>query len=510
MKVLLARIATQKAVGLYIGERDITVSHVAATLLGPVEIACHSEHYEFEQFPEVLARLLQPLCAGRKRRRLPVALGLPALRVFFSTRPIRTTNVDASPEVLLHEVLQSPSVCIDDMVVDLIKAEPGTRKLASIVSCRKKYLSGLLAGLEGQPLRLVRAEPAPCALLRAAGRLHPAPRRARTVLRIFLSDTQGLAVVTAANLPVVWRLFNLPPGEEFSVLRSTARSLQALLVHCGVDSALDAVLVHGRPDLHDVLATEEFQPQPGVRVTCTEGPALNNAATAFGLALGCLNPPGEAFDLAHSLKPRASLWEVFPWGEAALQIAMLVCLALILLVRSHAVKDDYEAVQAENARRAALTSLPESQLLKEKKDLEQRVEAVRKFLASRVLWSSYTHDVANRLPAGATLSSFQGLCELEFLGKQKEAAVKPKKSFTLRAEAPIPRDGSTPQEIDRFLSSLRGHPLLQRDFPLVELADIKWAEAVAGAKPRAHFTVVCLPKVEKASPKAGDGKTAER
>src|SRR5262249_41007675 len=157
-----------------------------------------------------------------------------------STRPIRTANTNASPQVLLHEVLQSPNINIDDMAVEVIKAEPGKRKVASIVSCRKKYLSGLLAALEGCGVRPFRAEPEPCALLRAAAYQPRAPRKAKTVLRIFLGDGQGLAVVAAGHLSIIWRTFGLSPGGEGSAIRSTIRSLQTVVKHCGIEMALDA------------------------------------------------------------------------------------------------------------------------------------------------------------------------------------------------------------------------------------------------------------------------------
>jgi hypothetical protein len=189
-------------------------------------------------------------------------------------------------------------------------------------------------------------------------------------------------------------------------------------------------------------------------------------------------------------------------------------MGLFLLVRSWSLDESYASIQAENAQRELLTSVPAAQLEKEKKDLEQKVEAVRRFVGSRILWTSYTHDISARLPDSATLNSFYGLCELEFFGKQKEGVLKPKKSFVVRAAAPIARDGSTPKEIDRFLISLRGHPLLKRDFPLVELADIKWFQPNITAQPNALFTVVCLPKSEKGPSKSsegkGDGKVAQK
>ena len=58
-----------------------------------------------------------------------------------------------------------------------------------------------------------------------------------------------------------------------------------------------------------------------------------------------------------------------------------------------------------------------------------------------------------------------------------------------------------------MLDSLRENELLKHDFPLVELADIKWFQPFIGAKPTAFFTVVCLPKPTNAgapAPAVGD------
>src|SRR5262249_48046766 len=147
------------------------------------------------------------------------------------------------------EVLQSPNICIDDMVVEVIKAQPGKRKLASIVSCRKKYLAGLLETLDGMGVHPFRTEPAPCAILRAATRAQRTPRRSKTLLRIILGENQGLSIVTAGELLVMWRFFNFAPAQEGDAICSAFRAMQALIVHCGIETPIDAVIVHGRSDL---------------------------------------------------------------------------------------------------------------------------------------------------------------------------------------------------------------------------------------------------------------------
>ena len=57
-----------------------------------------------------------------------------------------------------------------------------------------------------------------------------------------------------------------------------------------------------------------------------------------------------------------------------------------------------------------------------------------------------------------------------------------------------------PQEIEAFLESLRNVELLRRDFPQVQIAEIKWRRE--GESEIAMFTVVALPK--KKSTGGGD------
>lgn len=504
MKKLLAKFALKKVIGLFVGETDVTVCQVAETLLGPVQIDCQSEPYLADQLPEVIDRLLKPML-GRRKPGHPVAVGIPAFRVFFSTRPIRNANRDTPAEALLYEVLQSPNVLIDDMVVEVIRAEPGKRQLASIVACRRKYLTGILDILKAQGVRPFRAEPGPCALVRAAAHQRRAPRRSKTALRIVLGKSQGLAVVMTGSLAVLWRFFNLPAGGESSALCSAIRSVQALIGHCGIDSPLDFILVHGRNDLRGHVETDEFREQVGVPLIWSGAPELDGRAMAWGLALGCLaaQQAEEAFDLSRSMKPRLPLREIFPWAEVAVQMALVICLLAFLTWRSRTLDEALVPVRVEIAQRAWLEKTLQAQLQKEQADLGKKVEAIRRFAGTRIIWTEYTRDIAERLPPTATLVSFTGQCELETPGKQ--AAIKPKKLFIVRASALIDEDGvATPKEVDRFLAALRDDPLLMRDFPLVTLEEIKFFQPNVTADASSLFTVVCLPKANGGSPKPAD------
>ncbi len=498
MKAILARLASHKTIGAYVTDQEVTLSLVAATPLGLFEVERCRETCTPQDLPQVLARLLGPTVPGNGFGGVPLVLGVPADKVYFSTRPIRTDDATASPQVLLREALQSPTLNVEDMVVDVVKSQPGYRKVASLAACRKKYLMPLLASLAGRRGRLVRVEPGPCALLRAAYLRCPPPRKSRALLRIFLGDGQGLAVALAGNVPLLWRCFHLAPGEEAEALRCVLRSLQAVIVHCGIEHPVDAVLVHGRPDLHAGLQ-EGLGEGLGVRLQWLDGPALDAASMAYGLALGGLRAQAghasqrESFDLADSLKPPPGLRQLFPWKELALQVALLAALALFLLYRTAGLEHDYQTARASGPGLGAGPHGPdprvEAQLRKEQQERRQRVEAAQRFLATRLAWTSYTAEVSRLLPPGATLLALQGRCELNDRGGKATVAMK---SLLLRASVPITAEGTVPPEVDAFLAALRASPLFQRDFPLVSLADIRWLQT-GKDRPLATFTVLCLP-----------------
>ena len=95
------------------------------------------------------------------------------------------------------------------------------RPLASVAACRKKAMAPALEALEDCGVRPYRVEPAPCGLLRRAIERHRTPRRCASALRVFLGQEHALAVLTAADLPLMWRYFPLPAGSEAMAILST-------------------------------------------------------------------------------------------------------------------------------------------------------------------------------------------------------------------------------------------------------------------------------------------------
>lgn len=499
MKSMLTQFAFRKALGVYVGEREVVVCKLASAPGIVVQQAMEREPYVADQLEEVLQRLIAPLLGKKRRIPLPVGLGLAGQRVFFSTRPIKATNAESSPEMLLHEAFQSASISVDDMALDVVKVKPEKKPVASIASCRRKYLASLLVALRSADVNPHRAEPAPCALLRVAAAQFKPPRKAKTVVRLFLSGEQAIAILAVSNLPYVWRYFNLRIGEESNAILAAVRTLQTLSKPCGLEGPIDAVMIHGRNELRQQLNFDSLQEDLGIPAVWHAGPTFDDATIAYGLALGCLSQAPESFDLAKSLKPRRTLWELFPWSESVVQAVLIVFMGLFLAERSSSLNQSYASVKREIGEHVWMETVSEAELEKERKELESKVDAIRKFMGTRILWTSYAHDIPMRLPKNAVLSGLEGLCDLEMLGKKKESAIKSKKSFLIRVNAPI-EHLKMPKEIDNFLNALKEHPLLKKDFPNVQFTELKRYQPFNGAKPIAMFAVNCMPRDSAPAP----------
>jgi hypothetical protein len=309
---------------------------------------------------------------------------------------------------------------------------------------------------------------------------------------------------------MAWWKFALPPGGERGAILCAARTLQTLAKYCGIETPLKTAIVHGRPDLHGMLGEEGFVAEIGVRVACCSGPELDGPAMAFGLALGCMKPEAKALDLSRTLKPRVSIRQIFPWGEMFLQAGLIFCTGLLLAVRSMGLNDASLATRIENQGHPCLAT-PRAELERQRNELHQKVEAIEKFLETRILWSNYTHDIPAQLPPNARINVMQGFAEMESVGKRNESVAKSKRSLLIQATAPLSSAGAVPHEVDALLDALRNLPLLKHDFPTVELADIR-RYRLAGMTPTANFTVICTTGADKSdrSPAPDAGSTGKK
>jgi hypothetical protein len=509
MKWLLARIGLPKAIGLYLNEGTITLSQVVATPLGPVEIAHKKEVLGDDSLSEVVQRLLGPLLGKKKFRRIPVSVGIPSKRVYFSARPVHAAmGEESSPHVLLREALNTQSIPVNDMIVDVVKDKPDVREVASIVACDKTYLAEIFDALKTLDVFPNLIEPAPCGLLRLASRRYRSRRGAKVVLRMFLSDTEVLTVFVVNNRPLLWRFSHLQQGEEAAAMLTACRSLLATSKDCGVESSLDAVMIHGREEIARLVDVEWIKSQLDVSLKWHDGPALEESQIALGIAQGGFDRSDAALNLGRSLKPRATLWRLFPWREAAVQCSLLACMGLFLGYKYLDLQDIQRDLRASVALSPVKIQENRPKLEKEKKEREAEILAIREFLDTRVLWTSCMRDLTVCVPEDMYLTAIRGLGQYQTADQKKRSGGRIKHSFVICGAVTMPPSGLVPREIDRLLVSLRSDPTLQQYFPVVTLQELQERKAIGRELPSANFSIECVPDGASGPHKAPQAKSA--
>ena len=495
MKSMLARRWGRRSIGLLVGDREVALCVMGASPLGRVELAQVVEPRDPGSLDDQLERMLIPWLARKPRPK--VILGVPEVRVFHTSRAV-TTSSRKAPEIWLQESLQSAGARMENMVVDVAEAAVGKQAVAGLVACRKKSLAGVVEFLTRQSARLVLVEPVPSALLRAARSRLGAPRKAKLVARFLLGERQAIGILEAGGLSLHWWTFGLPAGDEPMAILS---ALMALRVHARswqLGDAVDALLIQGRPDLAEKLVPAELEARVNMKVLRVDGPGYDSGTIAQGLALAGLAGERRGYDLSRTFKSPESIAEIFPWGETVMQSAILAGTLLMMSDRAGSLERDHEATRASIAKFRWLGNRTEADLQKEKDVLSQKAKTARTFLNSRVYWSTQIRDVTLHLPFNTRLTSLQGTGELEsFDGKKPPGATK--RSLQLRLETPITATGATPHEIDALLMALRGRSHVRRQFPDIELKDLKAARSNKGGG-TASYSIVCMTTPPKSAP----------
>ena len=223
--------------------------------------------------------------------------------------------------------------------------------------------------------------------------------------------------MAAPELPLLWRQFSLPNGGEAGAIRATVGSMRIMGSYCGLDAEIDALAVHGRPDLADLAEPGSSPAIEGLRVSRHDGPGLDLAAVVSGLLLS-ERPGVDSFNLVKSMARRTSFLDLFPWGQAVAQVVVLVAATFWLLGQLRGHLAEAGKIKTEVGRYAWAAKVTPQKLAEEKKVLEQQVDAIRAFAETRISWTDFTHDVASKLPADLALNSFTGQYDLEFSGRR--------------------------------------------------------------------------------------------
>ena len=338
-----------------------------------------------------------------------------------------------------------------------------------------------MAGLGEAKIRPHRVEPAPCGLLRAAVRCHRAPRRTKSVLRVICNRTQG-----PRHTDVVRSAAGVAPHRIAGRRRNGRDRLRAAdLAGAGEPLRNDraaGTLDRPRPRRpRRAIARSAFAGGLGVRVACCAGAGVGARRRGLRPGPGLPQPArGGLRFLRLAQTARLPLGHLsvgrtgagrrldLPHGDAAVE----------------SIREPGPYLSGRPSRESAAPAhSPPCRWQVWKKRMRN---CGRKWRPSTSISTpasrgppTYTTSPPTCRPTSHS-SRLLGQWDLESTGGGRGNA-RPNRSLVLSASIPMAPDGSMPREIDALLGILRNDPLLQRDFPKIDLAGIRSARNPAAA-----------------------------
>jgi len=484
-----------RVLGVHLGDERITVVEMASTVRGTRVLNRYHAEVGQEGPGPALKKLLEEKFTPRQRRRMSVCLGIAAEQIFFSTRPAHQQHLDnpTLDDLLVASgaasVWDSSETVADYVKLDKLKATGSS--VYCVAAARREPVQALFSALSEAGVQSFRLEPSPWSMLQAADRQGHAPRRWKAGVRVLLQDGGGLAILTAQDHPLLWRRFSFSSPQR--ARRAAISAVRAVLVHAAVSLGIrnvNGVVVQG--DGADELA-KQIAGSLSIEAVGAKGDGSTDDLRGEGLALSAKGPKGKGLDLFGPLRPPPSIRDIFPWKLAAFVVLMAGCMGLTMWDKCSGLASQLHGFQMDNASSAHKWAQGQSTdaIKKERKQLKANVGAMRGFLTTRVIWSNYLRDLPTRLPPNTCLSNILGVCELKDMSAKKQKR-KTSKMLTIRGLTRFKDRGSAPEEIDGLIEGLQDSALLRRDFPQVQLAEIKWRRE--GNTDVAMFTVLALPK----------------
>ncbi len=428
--------------------------------------------------------------AGASTRRPWVQVALPESRVFLAVVPITGANRSSPPQAYFMEAVRATNQRSEDRVIDLVKLEMDKHPLACLAASPRPVITGLIVMLEGIGARVALIESAPAGLFRAGAFLKKAPRGSKLCVRIFLGRTQAIGVLALGMQPVLWHTFDVPSKDLLAAIMATYSTLWMQWRHCRIRVPIDTVIVHGRPELELAIKPEKFRERTGARLLRCGEPGYEPGGAALGTALANPLTDTSGLNLAREFKPPVPIREIVPWGELALQGALVVGVSFFLHAGSVELETQLKTTQVAVKGLSWLKDQDRAKLEAEKKVLEERLSALDAFDRGRVNWSAQLRTIAGITPGSTLVTSIQGINEVAVSGKGKSTS---RDQMVVNFTTPMGREGEIPSEINEFMAALRLEKPLKRHFPIVNFSGVQTKPGQGSQSGSATYSVVCLP-----------------
>jgi hypothetical protein len=501
MRSVLGNLSWARTLGVYLAEGHLTLTETAATLLGRKVLRTACVPIDEGGPGKTLGQWLLANLKPRQRRRTAVCIGLAPEQTFFATRTFEDSSQEAPTAAALLAASGNGSLDETSAAADSVRSKLRRTTIYSIAACRRGLAEELSRVLKESGIENGRLEPAPCSVLEVADRSAKPPHAWKVLVRALVGENGGIAMLVVNGKPMLWRRFALAAGQEAVNIASAVRHVEVhAMANLGVRDVA-GLFIQGK--LEDPLI-ERLRQELSIEVAAAKGAGPDEATYSLAMALSACKKDQDRIDLFRSIRPPPTLGQVFPRRMAAGMVVAAAAMAAILWYNLSDLQEEHRGLNTQNASFKWAQGMRTEAISAERKNLSAEVDAVQKFLGTRVIWSNYLRDLPTRLPSNACLQSFVGQYELK--NSAKKATQKPNQSLTICGMARFTDRGSAPKEIDAFLESLRGAEALKRTFPIVHLAEIKWRKDAAADI--ALFTIIAMPADKSGGKEEAEDKPA--
>ncbi len=291
--------------------------------------------------------------------------------------PITHANRNAPAQTFFLEAVQATNIRSEERIIELLKLELNKQPLACVAASPRVAIESLIGTMSRLGTRVGLAEPVPAALYRAGAYYRKPPRGSKLCVRFFLGTHQAIGVLAAGSQPLFWHTFDLPTGEETVAILAAYSTLWMLWRNCRIPLPIDTMIVHGRPEIVLTQQPEAFRQRTGARlIRCTE-PSLRPRCRRAGCRPG--QPPrrrDRASTCRDTLKPTPTLRDIFPWGELAVQGALLGAVSLFLTGTAAEADVELNEVGIQLKAFSWLKDWDQNKLDAEKKALQERSQSL--------------------------------------------------------------------------------------------------------------------------------------
>lgn len=455
----LSAIKLKSATGLVVEDDHVVIVRVASTGAGPRVVKTTFEELGERDVRETLREL-----HAAKTFKGTVVVGIDARKAYFGTKK---THGEAGEE---GEALPQFLTAGSRWAVHQVTLKQRKQAFLATSACEREFARDVLGGLSKVKPNLLRMEPAPLALNAYAAAQARGPRKWRTVVRVLLDGSHGLAILAHGKLALAWRPFQFESGEEAAEMASVIRGLRAF-ARSELDLGIDGVLVHVGE--HDEKLTEDCEEHCGIQTEVLPRVGLDAETVAAGLGMAGLNAKSQSPDLLTKLKPPPTLRDVFPYGVAAMLLMVVLGSGYLLSEEADGVERRIRGTDRQSRKDAKAAKVKRAHLKKRHKELALENDMVYGFIQERVFWAPIFRDLSTRLPDTTMLFGLRGRDSFSMPSTTKtKIKVKATKEILLQGTVRIPKGQAAPEEVTALLESLAKSEAITRVFPRVDGANV--------------------------------------